>query len=510
MTRRLWIMLALILVVAAWPLTATAAGKGQPGGVFKVGIQPLNNLDPHFIASISDIMVSEQQYHHLTFINEKNKAVPDLATEWKSADGKVWVFALRSGVKFSNGKDLTAKDVVFSFNRMKDPKVGSPAAKLYNTIEKVEAVDDTHVQFTLSQPNPEFPADAGDYHSAIIPDGSKDPGKVFVGSGPYMITSYLPEDRVILKKNPHFKQKSADGDPLPYFDEIQFIISPDLGGQVEALRGGQLNFVAGMTTEFANVLSKDPKTKVVNNYSNMHWALHMRSDGKSITADNKIRQALKLATDHQAIINAVRPGLAVMGNGFTPVGPSFSDYYLDKAPKQDLAKAKQLLAEAGKPNGFEINLIAQNIHDVVPFATVWKEQMAKIGVKVNIQVVPSDVYYGEGETSWLKCDFGITDWGSRATPVTYFKLAYNSDGAWNESHWKDAEFDELSKKVDQEMDRDKRVVLYQKLQQILIDRGPVIIGFFEKAAAGAGANVENAVLPSDWARVRFWEVYYKK
>jgi len=486
--------------------TAWAAG----GGTLKVGAQPSSNLDPHFAASITDIMINEQIYHHLTFISPENIAVPDLATSWESPDGKVWTFHLKSGVKFSNGQPVTAKDVVFSYDRLRDPKVGAPTVKLYANVEKIEAVDDVTVKFTLKNANPEFAADAGDFHACVIPAGTADPGKTRIGSGPFVLKSYFPEDRVVLAKNENFSEKDAAGNALPKLDEVQFIFSPDMGGQVEALRGGELNFLGGLTTEFAETIGKDANTKLLTNDSNMHWALHMRSDEGHVAADPRVREALKLATDHQALINAVRPGLAAVGNGFTPVGPAFKEYFLNKPPKMDLEKAKKLLAEAGHANGLKITLVAQNQLDVIPIATVWKEQMAKIGVEVEIKVIPSDVYYGEGEDSWLKCDFGITDWGSRATPVTYFNLAYTSDGPWNGSHWKDAEFDKLTHAVDQEMDVAKRTELYHQLQEILIERGPVIVPYFEKAVVGVSKNLEGVDIPSDWARARFWNASFKK
>jgi peptide/nickel transport system substrate-binding protein len=496
--------LLVALSLAVFPLAAGA----QSGGILNVGSQPVANLDPHFSSSIADILVLEQCYHHLTFINAENQAIPDLATQWDSPDGKVWTFHLREGVKFSNGKDVTAKDVVFSFDRMRDPEVGAPTVSLYENLETVEAVDPLTVKFTLKNQNPEFAADVGDYHSAIIPAGSKDPAKERIGSGAFMVDSYFPEDRVVLKRNPHFSQKDAEGNALPYLDEVHLIFSPDMGGQVEALRGGELHFVGGLTTEFAETIEEAPNTKTLKNESNMHWIIHMRSDGKRPAADNKVRKALKLATDHQAIINAVRPGLAVPGNGYTPVGPAYGDYYLDKPPVRDVEQAKKLLAEAGYADGLEIELVAQNQLDVIPIATVWKEQLAEIGVTANIQVIPSDLYFGEGENSWLKCNFGITDWGSRATPVTYFKLAYTSDGKWNSSHWKDEEFDKLVQEVDSEMVKENRVKLYHRLQEILIERGPVIAAYFEVAVAGVNAKVGGVVLPSDWARTRFWEARF--
>ncbi len=500
-------LIAIAMLLAA---AVVAQAAPTPGGVLKIGSQPVSNLDPHFATSIADITLLEQVYQHLTFIDPENRPVPDLASKWQSADGKVWVFTLRGDAKFSSGAPVTADDVIASFNRLRDPKVGSPAANLFKGIQDIKALDASRVQFTLADTNPEFASDVGDYHACIIPASSKDPAKDRIGSGPFMIASYSPEDRIVLKKNPYFSQKDANGTPLPYLDEIDMIFSPDQGGQVEALRGGQLNYVGGLSAQLADAVKADPQTKLITNTSNMHWVIHMRADKGHVAADNRVRQALKLATDHAAIVAAVRPGLASIGNGFSPVGPAFTDYYLAKPPKPDLAKAKKLLADAGYPNGLKITLVAQNQLDVIPIATVWKDQMAKIGVTVDIQIVPSDVYYGEGDQSWLVADFGITDWGSRATPVTYFKLAYTSDAQWNESHWSDAQFDEITKKVDKEMDRSKRAALYKQAEQILVDRGAVIIPYFEKAVSGLSASLQGVVLPSDWARTRFTFAYFSK
>ena len=155
-------------------------------------------------------------------------------------------------------------------------------------------------------------------------------------------------------------------------------------------------------------------------------------------------------------------------------------------------KAKELLAEAGYASDLTITLYAQQALEVPAIATVWKEQMKAIGVTVNIQTVPPDVYYGEGDASWLKVDFGITEWGARATPNAYFNAAYVTGAAYNESHWSDPEFDALAAQINSELDRTKRVDLYKQAQQILIERGPVIVPFFETAAAGTSASRRRA------------------
>jgi peptide/nickel transport system substrate-binding protein len=285
------------------------------------------------------------------------------------------------------------------------------------------------------------------------------------------------------------------------------VFSPDVSGQVEALRGGELQFVGGLTSPMADTVKSEPSLQLLTVSSNMHYVIHMRSDEGSVAADNRVRQALKLGTDHQALIDAVRPGLADVGNGGTPVGPSYGDYYLDQAPARDVEQAKQLLADAGFADGLDITLTAQQALDVPDIATVWAEQMAEIGVNVSIETVPPDVYYGEGDQSWLEVPFGITEWGTRATPVTYFKLAYQTGGDYNESHWSDPEFDELTQQIDSEMDREARVDLYQQAQQILIERGPVVVPYFESGVAGASANLQGVTLATDWARTLFTSAY---
>ena len=181
----------LLIAVLLFSVTALWAAP-VPGGVLKVGSQAIGNLDPYFAASIADITLLEQVYQHLTFIDPSNRPVPDLATKWQSADGKVWVFTLRGGARFSNGKPVTVDDVIFSFNRLRDPKVGSPAAGLFKGIQDIKGLDSSRVQFTLADTNPEFASDVGDYHACIIPSGTTDPGKERVGSGPFVIASYSP------------------------------------------------------------------------------------------------------------------------------------------------------------------------------------------------------------------------------------------------------------------------------------------------------------------------------
>jgi peptide/nickel transport system substrate-binding protein len=491
-------------------LTTSGTGSVQTGGILSVATEPATNRDPAFASARADILINQQVYDWLVEVGENSELLPGLATAWDSPDGKTWTFTLRSGVNFSNGTAFTAEDVVYTFDRLRDSKVGSPLVSLLANVTAVTAVDPAHVEFTLKNANPEFPSDTADYHAAILSKAVADPATQWIGTGAFTIASYSAEDRAVLKKNPSHWAKDGQGKQLPYLDEIDLIFSPDLAGRMESLRGDQVQFVAGLTSELVDSIKTDSNLQVITGPSSaFHYVLHMRSDAGRPAADARVRQALQLGTDHQGLIDQVRPGLAVVGNG-TPVGPAYGDYYLDQTPTFDAAQAKKLLADAGFANGLTITLYAQQALEVPAIATVWKEQMKAIGVTVDIQTVPPDVYYGEGDSSWLKVDFGITEWGARAAPNTYFNAAYVTGAAYNESHWSDPEFDALVTQINSELDRTKRVELYKQAQKIMIERGPVIVPFFETAAAGASAKLAGVTLAPDWSRTLFRTAYLNK
>ncbi len=501
-------LLLYLLLLLPFPASGWAGGGGEAlqaraGGSLRIGAQPLTSLDPHLATSVGDIQLLEQVYEHLTYIGASNRPVPDLASRWESADGRTWTFTLREGARFSSGKLVTASDVVASFHRLRDPGLGAPAAALFKDIREVQALDARRVRFLLAESNPEFASDVGDYHAAILPAGAAEPR---IGSGPFRIDSYVPERLAVLKRNPHYSRRDSTGAPLPYLEEIRMSFDPYLGGQVQALRRGELDYVGGLGPEMVKSLACSHGVKVLSVDSNMHWTIHLRSD-RGPAADPRVRRALKLATSHQALVDAIRPGLASVGNGFTPVGPAYGRYHLVRPPFVNLAQARRLLAEAGYP-GLKILLHAQNQQDAVSLAELWKEQLARVGVGVDVRVIPSEQYYGGGEQDWLKVDFGITDWGTRAAPVSYFKLAYVTGAPWNETHWSDPAFDQLVARIDREMNERRRVELYHQAQEILIQRGPLIVPYFVKAAAGMRSGLQGVTLAADWPRTRFRDAWF--
>ena len=484
---------------AAAATSAPAAAGPKKGGTLRRGWQPPTTLDPALQTNVNEIAAVAQIYDWFVWIDEKNQPAPALATGWEtSKDGLTWTFELRKGVTFHSGKALTTDDVIFTFNRLKDKKIGAATADLYANISQIKAPDASHVQFILAKPNPDLPADLGDYHSAVVDSTVKDFKTTFNGTGPFTMDKFSPEDRATYKRNPNYWMSG-----MPYLDGMQDIYAPELNAHVESLRGGQMDVVMGLPAELAETLKKEGKFPLLEGLTNMHFAIRMRSD-RGAAKDPRVRQALKLATDRSAILQTARLGYGVSGRD-TPIGPVFADYYLNvPEPKRDVAKAKALLKEAGFEN-LQITLTAQNAMDVPAIAQVWQQQLAEAGVKVDINVVPVDTYYQD--SGWLQVDYGITDWGSRATPQPYLQLAYMTGAKWNETHWSDPELDTLAAQAASEMDHAKRIDLYKKIQQIFIDRGPIIVPYFEKSVVATAPKIKGLVVHPDYSRSTMRSVY---
>ena len=414
---------------------------------------------------------------------------------------------LQPDVTFSNGESFTSADVVYSFDRMtaKD----SPTASMYTNIAKVVAGDSMHVSFELKSADAEFPATLTDRTAKMLCKSVADPAKELVGTGPFMLQSYSAEDRAVLVKNASYWQKDQNGGQLPYLDGVTFIYSPEAAGQIEGLRGGALNWVGGLTAEQKQVVEGDANLKVITAPSNYCYELQIRCD-QGPGKDLAFRQALMYGTNRQAIVDLAAPGVATAGNG-TFVGPAYKAYYSEQQVAPDPAKAKQLLADAGFAKGVKIKLATQNTDIIPAIATVWQAQMKEIGVEVEIQLVPSDVYYADkGTDTWYEADFGVVDWGSRAIPLTYFQQALTSTAPWNYSRWKDPTFDSLVAQIPQELDDTARADLYVQAQTLLQEQVPMI-NFLEKTSVcGESANVDGVELITNWAWSPFTTAYFTK
>ena len=227
--------------------TATPTGADKYGGVLRSAIPAAANLDPAFLGSISDDMIGRTWHDFLVFIGEDLKPDPNrsLAEKWSvSPDGKTWTFTLRQGIKFFNGKEMTSEDVKFTLDRLRDPKVGSPSVTLYSNVASTAAPDKYTMVFNLTAPNPDFLNDLGDLHGLVVDANTKDFKTDFgSGTGPFMITDYVPEDHITFKRNPNYWQKDDQGNQLPYLDGLKYVFLSDDSARVNALLTGQVDWL---------------------------------------------------------------------------------------------------------------------------------------------------------------------------------------------------------------------------------------------------------------------------
>lgn len=456
----------------------TPFGTRPPGafddireGVLRVTAFPIAQTDPALISSDAEVLIASQVYDYLVDVDANNEIQPRLATDWtEGEDGLTYTFSLAEGVTFHDGSPFSAEDVVWTFDRLRDPDSGYPTADLYQNIVGVEASGDLEVTFTLSETNPFFLYDLSDNHALIMKVGTEDPID-WNGTGPFVVTVYQPESRIVMQANESY---FVEGQPR--LEELQILFFNDQSAAADAIRGGQADLIMDLSTPLYESLSAQPELDASDIATNQFAVVRLRTD-QPPGDDPRVVQAFKLATDLDAIFQLVQQGYGAVGRN-TPIGPVYDEYYTEEVPipPRDPEAARQLLAEAGYADGLEIDL---NLLDTLNFpdlAVVLKEQWAEAGITANVVTLPESVYYGENQ--WLEVPLGITGWGHRPYPQFYLDVMLTCDAIWNEARFCDPEFDRLVAVAGSSLDEQERVDAYHEIQRILIEEGPIIVPYF--------------------------------
>ena len=475
------IFLLVILLQAcsgeATPTEQPAAGQERKGE-FRVALQPIVQTDPAFISSDPEIIIAGSIYDYLVDVTAQNNISPRLAREWTvSEDGKEFVFSLVENTTFHDGTLFTADDVVWTFDRLRDPEVDSPTKDLYSNIESVESTGQFEVTFTLKESNPFFLYDLSDNHALILKADTPDPVSDFMGTGPFKLVSYNPEDRLVVEANEDYFM-----DDRPMLEKVEFIFFNDQTAQIEALRSGQVDLVMLISADLFNTIKGEPGLIPLETATNSFDLVRLRAD-REPGNDPRLMQALRLATDRQAIFDLVLQGHGALGKD-TPIGPMYSQYFAKdlQVPERDVAAARQLLAEAGYSDGIDLVLHTPDTGNRPNLAVVLKDQWEEAGINVEVIVEPESVYYGDD--GWLAVDLGITGWGSRPYPQFYLDTMLVCGANWNESHFCDSEFDRLAKIAGITLNEDERVDAYNQIQALLVDHGPTMIPYFFSQLGG--------------------------
>ena len=475
------------------PLVSPARAQGRPGGNLRVAqTVPAGAIDPVTCADLGTLCVLHQTADFLVVSAPDLQLRPQLATSWKpNADGSVWTFALRSGVKFHDGRTMTADDVVASIDRLADPANGSNALSAFRGVLSkggARKVDDMTVAFHLDGPNGNFPyyVSSDNYNAIIIPaDYKGDFEKTFPGTGPFRMEKYTPKVGASFVRNPDY----WGGQVMP--ERTEFSFYADQQPQILALLGGQVDVVQQVVVQGAQGLFDNPAAKIIRLKSNAHRQVHMRCDTGPF-ADKRVRQALALTLDRPAIVRGLFRGMSDLGNDspFSPLYPSTDPSVPQRA--KDVAQAKRLMAEAGKGSGFETTLTTMQKQELPAYATVIRNAAAEIGIKVNLNLLDSAAYYGKavfGQSPWLDSEFGMTDYGHRGVPNVFLAAPLRSDGTWNGAHFKNPEYDRLVDGYVKALDPAAQREAAGKIQRLLLDETPIVFAYFYDYLTATGPRV---------------------
>jgi len=485
----------------------TTAGAVKKGGAMTVGIiAPTAAVNPLTVADEGGLAVLGQAGEYLTWSDDKLNLQPVLAESWSpNADGSVWTFKIRQGVKFNNGQALKAEDVAKTFKTHSDPKGGSSALSAFAGVLKpagVQVVDDHTVAFHLDAPNGNFPylVSSDNYNTIVLPASYDYAGKYersFVGTGPWKMTSFKTGSAVSYAKNPDYWQSGS-----PILDTVTLKFYADEQPRVLALQSKQLDVVSQFSASTGQPLFNNPNVRVLTLRSAAHRQVHMRTDKDPFT-DKRVRQAIALLLDRPALVQGLLNGKSDLGNDspFAPVFPSTNTSVPQRA--KDVNRAKQLLADAGKSN-FTVTLATWNGYEIPLLAQTIKEAVQQVGGTINLSVTNPSTYYGAavfGKSPWLDSTMGITDYGHRGVPNVFLSAPLTSDGPWNSAHFHSKDYDGLVKQYVAAVDLQAQRTAAGKIEQLLLDESPVLFPYFYFHMSGTLTNIAG-VDPTAMGHVR--------
>jgi peptide/nickel transport system substrate-binding protein len=492
------------LLLLALIIAFTAPAAGQPAGTLVVGLvaEPVN-LDPAQVTDLNSNRVGRRIVETLvTFPEESTQVVPGLAESWTiSKDGLQYTFKLRKGIKFHDGTPLTAEAVKFSIERQIVPE--HPANKLgkypfanyfFGNVKAVEVLDEHTAQFILKEPRASFLAvlTAG-AASIVSPTAVKKFGADYplqpVGTGPFKYVSWDRGQRVVLEKNPGYWKFPVKLERVIYRPIVE-----DQARLTELLTGS-LDLIVGVPPDYVAQLENHAKVSLLKQVGAHVWYLGINNQKKPFD-DKRVRQALNYAVNKDAIVRDVLKGTGALSRGPVLPGTWGADSALKGYP-YDPAKAKQLLAEAGYPNGFSTTLwvpeSGSGMQSPVAMSTVIQSNLKAVGVNVTMQTMEWGAYLTKLRSK--EQDLFALSWmaGNEDPDMVMYPLLHSSQHTPvgpNRALYKNERFDELLHQARLTTDQAKRAQLYRDAQRILMDDPPWIFIDHEIQTAAFAKRVQ--------------------
>ncbi|MER6011075.1 ABC transporter substrate-binding protein [Streptomyces bluensis] len=452
------------------PAGSASGGTATPrrGGTLRVGALGRAAAiirDPHGTqANESDYLILSLVYDTLTVPGRKPNTAPRLAASWThSADLKTWRFKLAKGAKFHDGSAVTAADVVYSLRRLRDTPAG--ASRLPGIQAKnITADGDDTVVLVSDYANAELPL-LTRLTTFVVPEGTadKDIAKA-PGTGPFKLDWFRGGNARLVRNDGWYGGQV-------YLDAIEVKIFESPQALANALLAGQIDLASNVGAVAARTAKGRSDIQIVRRPNDMAMPIVMRTaDGPF--ADARVREALRLAVDRKAMVEQVLSGYGSVANDVLGTGDPSYDRGLPQRAR-DLAKARQLLSEAGFDTSRTYELFTtEDVSGLAEAATLFATQVREAGVKVKVVKQESATFW---DKTWLKGDLYTTYWGTNDSVVFFASKTMVSGSAQNETGWKDSAFDAAYQKAIGTADDTQRTKLLQQLQKIEYDRSGYLL-----------------------------------
>lgn len=474
--------------------------EGSEGGDLVIAqLSDAVSLDPHGSNDTPSSNVAYNIYESLLVTDENMELQPGLATDWEAVDDLTWQFTLREDVTFHDGSDFNADVVKANFDRILDDEIASPRAFLYEMVEEINVVDDYTIEFVTEYPFSPLPAhishngggimsaDIIEEDYAALADG-EEPGTVInqnpVGTGPFVFESWTSGDEIVLTQNEDY------WDGAPALDSITFRVVPEGSTRLADLETGAVHVSDPISpSDISRVEGTDGVR--VNQQPSVALSYIGFNAEKEPYDDVLVRQALSKAINKETIIEGIYQGIGIPAIG--PLAPDVFGFDEDVSGLEyDVEEAKELLAEAGYPDGFSTTLWTNDNQDRIDIATNVQAQLEEIGVDVEIEIVEWGAYLEN--TAAGEHDMFILGWTTVTGDADYGMYPlFHSDNfgtAGNRTFFATDELDSLLEEARQNPDQDERQELYSQAQEILVDEAPMSYIHHSEYLLGVSETVE--------------------
>lgn len=464
-----------------------AAAEPIKGGHLRLGLaggSTADTLDPSPWGDTFMVVVGYAVRGGLTEFGADGTLKPDAAESWESSDGaKKWTFKLQKGATFSNGKPLAAEDVITSLNFHRGEKSRSGAKAIFELVTDIRADGRDTVVVALSSGVVDFPYSLTDHHINIFPsiDGEAD-WRSGIGAGPYILETFEPGVRAILKRNPN-SYKSA------YLESAELLGISDVVARQAALTSGRVDAINRADLKTAHLLGQKKGIRIEETAGRLHYWLTANTTVEPFNHAD-VRTALKYAIDREALLKTVFSGHGRVGND-QPITPAYRYHDASLVAKTyDPDKARFYLKKAGFDSlSVDFHTSEAAFNGAVDLGVLYQQQAAKSGITINVVREPPDSYWANIRTNaptWYS-----TYWSGRATEDTMFTVGLAKDSPWNYSRWANPDFNRILLEARQETDEAKRRQMYFDLQRITSDDSGVIIPIFANSVSALTDKVQH-------------------